>query len=291
MSALLTGCGGGEENARRERERLATEKLAEQNKGGALSEEVLDSLRVMKERFRITRDEYWEKQGGVLANDFFELWYPPGAVTVSHGMFAFQQLVNARHRFFRFFGKDPGDHLNVVCEATMISFGDNTGLEWWVYYQFKAGKAEIVFQPIDILYQRNLADVAVPRGYHQWGIGRLSGDRVPRWFSDGLSSMMSDEEWFLDNFLIEFPGEDVKMSFGDIDSALKKKNDRKVYRFALYNSYRMVRRLSAAHGQEKMAEAVLLMGSGQKPKKAFENAFGRPYDELVAYAMDFKVNR
>ena len=81
------------------------------------------------------------------------------------------------------------------------------------------------------------------------------------------------------------------MSIGDIDSALKKKNDRKVYRFALYNSYRMVRRIAAAHGQEKMAEAVLLMGSGQKPKKAFESAFGLPYDELVAYAMDFKVNR
>ena len=291
LTVLLDGCGGGEEKARRERERVATEKMAEQNKGGTLTEDVLDTLRVMKERLRITKDEYWEGQGGVLANDYFELWYPPGGVTVSHGMFAFQQLVNAKRRFFRFFGKDPGDHLNVVCEATMISFAENTGLDWWVYYEYKLDKAEIVFQPIDVLYQRNLGDVAVPRGYHQWGIGRLSGDRAPRWFSEGLSSMMADEEWFLENFLIEFPGEDVKMSFVEIDSALKKKSDRKNYRFALYNAFRMVRRLSASHGQDKLAEAVRLMGSGQKPKKAFKNAFGLPYDELVAHAMDFKVDR
>ncbi len=287
VAALVVGCEG-EEKARREQERLVREKLARENKGGILTETVLDSLRAMKARFGITREEYWEETGGVLANDYIELWYPRGPLTITHGMYAFGQLFDAKGQFKRYFGSDPGDHLIVVCAPTMPDFTDMTGAEWWLYSKIVGD--EIIYQPIDVLYVRTLADEAIKRGFHEWGIGKLSEGRSPQWLLQGLSSLMSGEDQILENQLKEFAGESYKLPLDEIESALSKKNDRKAYRIAAYDAWRMVRRLAAAHGREKIAEVVILMGRDKKRDRAFETAFGQSYDRVVEYALDFKVN-
>ncbi|MEJ2721502.1 MAG: hypothetical protein P8181_10245, partial [bacterium] len=66
---------------------------------------VLDTLRAKKKRFNITRDEYWDGHGGVLANDYFEVWYTPGRTTVTHGMYVFEELMPAREKLKSFFGE------------------------------------------------------------------------------------------------------------------------------------------------------------------------------------------
>jgi hypothetical protein len=76
-----------------------------------------------------------------------------------------------------------------------------------------------------------------------------------------------------------------------VDSELVNTGDRKLYRFAMYNAYRMTRRISAKHGQETVIHAIRLMGAGDSANKAFEKAFGQPYDEVLAYAGAFQVNR
>jgi hypothetical protein len=285
---LLTGCGGGDD-ADRARQQAAYDKLSRTNQPGTLSAPAMDSLRAMKARFNITRDDYWENKGGVLANDFFELWYPPGGVTVTHGMYAFGELFNTKKRFNRVFGGDPGDHLKVICAATMPSFKEATGLEWWVYSKIDGD--EIHIQPVDVLYQRHLGNIAIPRGYYEWGIIKLSAGRAPQWLTQGFASLLADEEWFLENQLVEYPGEEVKMAPKDVDAGLGKTDDRKVYRIALYNAFRMVRRLNAEFGQDKMIEAIRLMGEGDNAGKAFEKTFGRSYGEVLEYAGAFQVNR
>lgn len=289
VAALLIGCGGGAEKEQRELQRRVLEKLDRENKGGVLTEVVLDSLRAMRERFSITRDEYWEKTGGVLANDYIELWYPPGPVSVTHGMYAFGQLFEAQGRFKRYFGRDPAESLVVVCAETMPEFSDDTGLPWYVYA--KVGVDEIVLQPIDVLYVRTLAEEAVQRTYHEWGIGRLSAGRAPEWLKNGLSSLLAGEDQVLENQMKEFAGSPAKLSHDEIEKALRKKDDRRAYRIALYDAWRMVRRLTAAHGEEKLAEVIVLMGSEKKRDKAFQAVFGQSYDEIVSYALDFKVNQ
>ncbi|MGD8414912.1 MAG: hypothetical protein PVF33_11815 [Candidatus Latescibacterota bacterium] len=289
--AVWIGCNEGHEHKdskdRIDFERRTIEDLETRNKPGRLTAAALDSLRAMKERFSITRDEYFEGDGGVLENDFFELWYPPGTLTISHGMFAFSQMVEARNKFKKYFGEDPGDHFLVVCVRTMPQFHDKTGLDWWHYSKLYGDG--IVFQPIDILFQRQLAEVAVQRGYYEWGIRKISEGRCPYWLSEGLASLMSNEGWVLVGQIKEFEGQDLEFSVRETDKALKNKNDRMAYRTATYIAWTMVERLTARYGQEKIAEAIRMMGAEKNVDKVFETVFGQSYDEVTANARDFKV--
>lgn len=282
----LIGCDS-EKKARLENERVMIEKLKKMNKGGTIPESVQDSLRARKARFHITRDEYWEAEGGVLANDYFELWYPPGPLTVSHGMYAFTQLVEAKGRFKRYFGRDPGGQLVVVCTSSMPDFEETTGKEWWHYARINGD--EIVFQPIDILHQRQLGEVAIQRVYHEWGVEKLSGERSPQWLVEGMASLLAGEDQLLEIQLTEFEDQNHKLAYDQTESYLVKKDDRKRYRIAAYCAWRMARRLVAAYGQEKVVEAVVSMGEGNNRDEVFKRVFGRSYDDVVAYVMEFKV--
>lgn len=288
LAVILLSCGGNGEMTREERDAAALAKVKGPDRKGKLFEDVLDSLRARKERFRITRDQYWSGQGGVLANDHFELWYPPGGSTVDHGMYAFGLLVGAKKKFHRTFGRDPGDHVTIICSSTMESFTEQTGHEWWLYSRIEGD--EIQYQPIEILFMRNLGDVAVPRSYHEWGIIKLSGGRAPHWFTQGMASLLAEEEWFLEEQLEEFQGQNLKMTRGQIDSAFENLTDKRAYRIAAYNAFRMARRLVAGHGREKVAEVMVLMSGGTGAETAFEKVYGQPYGDLMEYVLTFQVN-
>jgi hypothetical protein len=288
---LAAGCDDGppsEEEQLRIANEILRERKGMEDEGPRVPERVLDTLRVMKERYKITRDEYWLNKGGVLTNEYFDVWYPPGPVTVTHGMHTFSQLEFARVYFDRFFSRSVDSRLTVICAMDMTDYTDRTGNQWWTYATIDDD--ELVFQPIDVLWQRDLLDMAVRREYYVWGIGKLTGGRAPRWFTHGLASMMSEEDEVLQGFLFEYKDDDLEFELDDVESGLKNDKDRKPYRLGRYAAFRMVRRLSAAHGQEKMSEVVERLGEGQKHKKAFEATFGQSYDELVAFALDFKVN-
>lgn len=254
-----------------------------------ISEQELDSLRVKKARHAITREEYWDGKGGVLANDYLEVWYPPGNVTVTHGMHAFDLIAGARKHFSHVFGRVPQERLTVKCAAWFDDYDDETGKQWWHYSKIDGDR--IMFQPIGVLAQRKIAEIAVPHEYYEWGIQKLSGKRAPRWLEEGLSSVLSGESHILESQLIEFPGEPVRMDFAAIQDALKKETDRKSSRIAYYNAFRMVDKLIADHGRPKIVRAVLLMGEGRSAEEAFEQTYQQPYDELVASALAFSLEQ
>jgi hypothetical protein len=202
-------------------------------------------------------------------------------------MYAFSQLEAARVHFDSYFGRSVDGRLTIICSMDMTDYTDKTGNQWWVYSRVDGN--DIVFQPIDVLYQRKLMDIAGRRGYHEWAIGKLSGGRAPNWFEQGLASLMSDEDEVLKEQILEYAKDGVVFKLGDIESALEDPKDRKAYRLARYAAWRMVRRLTSIHGQEKIVGVVGRMGEGQKYKRAFETTFGQSYDQLIAYALDFKV--
>lgn len=288
IAGLLAGCGKSEEEL--DRQRLAAEEIRHrETTGPELSSEVMDSLRTMSLRYNVTREEYWEGTGGVLANEFVEVWYPPGKATVTHGMSALAQLMEARNKTLRYFGRAPDRSLKTICAMSMESFNQKTGREWWCYYSIK--KDEIYYQPIEVIFQRKLLEIAVARGYYEWSVGRLSGDKAPLWLRHGLASLLSDEDVILETNLKEFPGEKINMSLDEIEGALGRIDNKKYYRIAMYNAFRMVRKLAAGSGRDQMLEAVKLMGEGSGRSDAFESAYGKTYEQLTADALSFKVNQ
>jgi hypothetical protein len=287
-AVTLAGCGKSEEQ--KAREQMAEEEIRHRETAGPpLSDMVLDTLRAMSGRYDVTRDEYWPGKGGVVANQFVEVWYPPGKTTVTQGIFTLARLEDARKKTGRYFGRSPEGPLKAVCEMTMESYNQVTGLEWWVYYKLEGD--EIHFQPVDILFSRKLLDIAVARGYYEWSIGEMTRGEAPLWLKNGLASLLSDEDWLLENQLHEFPGDPIKMTVEEIEGALRRHDSKKQYRIAVYNAFRMVRKLVAGSGRERMVEAVRLMGEGNDLPQAVEAAWGKPYEEVVETALSFKVNR
>jgi hypothetical protein len=288
VAVLIAGCGkGGDEP---DRQQTAAEEIRRRETAGPpLSDEVMDSLRTLAVRYNVTREEYWEGKGGVLGNEILEVWYPPGKTTVTHGMHTLAEMMKARDKTRRYFGQAPDESLKVVCAMSMASYREKTGREWWVYG--KVDNNEIYLQPIEVLYQRTLLDIAISRCYFEWAVGRLSGDRAPAWLRHGLASLLSDEDWVLENQLNEFPDERINMTLADVESGLHNFVDKKSYRVALYNAFRMTRTLAAGSAREKLLETIRMMGTGADAAAAFEDVYGSTYGDLTAGALDFKVNR
>ena len=250
---------------------------------------VMDSLRLKKKRYEITRDDYWDEKGGVLESKFLELWYPPGPVTITHGMHAFEQIFFARTKCRSFFGFEPTRKLKVILTPEMEDYKKATGRDWWHYS--KIDKDQITYQPIYILHQRQLGEVAVQHEFFEWAIGKLSDGRAPRWLEEGLASHLSGEAKILVTQLTEFPDQKREMPIEQIEKLLAEEKDRKLTRIAYYHAYRMVETLVSKQGEFRLKNLVLRLGDDLDMKQACLLVFEKSYDEILAEATDYKITK
>lgn len=250
--------------------------------------EVLDSLRAKKARFRISRDQYWEDKGGVLANEYFEVWYPAGAVTVTHGMYVLEELMPARKTFEEFFGDAPRELLVIRCPPDLDAYKRDTTREWWYYAEIKADS--MTFAPIWILAKRGISAVAIPHEYHQWALRKLTRDGAPRWLEEGIASYLSGEGDLLLNQMYEFADGDVSMTPERIEAVLQGEEDRRDSRVAYYHAFRMVKQLIDTHGEDRFKQAVILIGTGKTLDEAFTAAVGKDYAGVLEDAVRYSVD-
>ncbi|UCG51822.1 MAG: hypothetical protein JSW58_16905 [Candidatus Latescibacterota bacterium] len=255
---------------------------------GRLQGVVLDTLRAKKKRFSITRDQYWQNEGGVLANDFFEVWYPPGRMTVTHGMYVFEELMPARKKLKSFFGEAPEELFVINCSIDLEVYKKRTGREWWYYSEIKGDTA--TFGPIFILSKRGISSMAIPHEYYQWAVQKLTRYGAPRWLEEGLASYLSDEAELLLNQMYEFRRGDVSMTPARIEDVLQGEVTRRDSRIAYYRCYRMVKKLIDTYGENKLREAVLLIGRGNTLDDAFRTVYSLDYDGILEVASDYKVD-
>jgi hypothetical protein len=292
---LLAGCGGD----KKQPESAQTGTSSGEKPGGTefeyppanplykLQGSALDSLRVKKKRFDITRDEYWEGEGGVLANKYFEVWYPEGGTTVTHAMYIFEELMPARKKFEAYFGQAPEDLFVVRNTLEIDVYKRATGREWWYYADIRGDTA--TFVPVYTLYKRGISPIAVPHEYYQWAIRKITRHGAPRWLEEGLASRLSNEEPLLLDQLYEFEGENLSMTPERIDEVLQGEEDRRDTRIAYYHSYRMVERIAEKYGEDKLKSAVTLIGLGNSIDQAFTTAFGADQATVVKQALDYTV--
>ena len=250
---------------------------------------IMDSLRVKKQRYQITRDAYWDDKGGVLENSYLEVWYPPGVTTVTHGMHVFEQIVLARQKVKDFFGVVPLWKLKVVCTPEMEDFKKITGRDWWQYSKIE--DRQITYQPIYILYQRKLDVIAVQHEYFEWAVDRLSDNQLPRWIEEGLASYLSGEEKVLAAQLTEYPDANLEMPVEEIEKLLRTEKDRKLTRIAYYHAYRMVQTLIDKEGEFKLATLILRLGDGVNKDQAYSLVFNKPYADVLAEATDYSIDK
>jgi hypothetical protein len=247
----------------------------------------LDSLRAKKKRFNITQDQYWQNEGGVLANQYFEVWYPAGAATVTHGMYVFEELMPARRTFEEFFGQAPGELLVIRLPADLDAYKASTGLEWWRYSEIKGDS--LTFAPVYILYKRGISYLAVPHEYYQWAVQKITRGGAPRWLEEGIASYLCGEGDLVLNQLREFSESDLSMTPEKIEEVLQGEEDRRESRIAYYHSFRMVEELIKRYGEEKFKEAVVLIGMGNTLDQAFVKAVQKDYRSVLEDATQYSV--
>lgn len=282
LVAAAAGCGGGDGGGSKHSDMPRVEPPVNENKVRDFTVAEAETLRSLRMRNHVTRDEYWDDRGGVLGNDVVEVWYPPGKLTVSHGMYALDFFMRTRREVQRMFGRVPEEQLTIILTQTMEAYTDFTGRQWWNYSQIKDDR--IVYQPVTVLLSRGLLNLALPREMYEWEIGRLAGDDAPRWLIEGLASRLVDEESILEDNLGEFTGVPVKMQLDDVEKALEADDNKRDARIAYYNACMMVKRLDHKYGRQKLADMVNALGGGSSLDSASKAAFGLPYDELIAYA-------
>jgi hypothetical protein len=278
-ASLTAGCENGKPDMPR------VEPAGDESAIRNFTAEEIDSLQALKQRNRVTHDEYWDDRGGVLGNDEVEVWYPPGKLTVSHGMYVLDYAMKCRRDVRKQFGHVPDGMLTIICAQTMEAYTEFTGRQWWHYASIEDHR--IVYQPVPVLAARGILDIALPRELYEWAIGRVTGGKTPRWMVEGMASFLAAEDAILESNLTEFPNEPIKMSVDEIEAALLTDIVKKTSRFAYYNSLMMVKRLEQEFGQDALTAMLRSIADGASLDDAAGSAFQLTYAELVTRAQDW----
>jgi len=244
---------------------------------------VVEELKRLTEQHKINRNEYWSGAGGVVGNDYFEIWYTDGPATITHGMRMLDDIMKARGEFETYFGRAPMETLVILLPLEMEHYSSWTGREWWYYSEIKADTMTI--QPLYILSKRSLM-LAIPHEYYQWAMSKITNNGAPRWLEEGFASHLSGEGNVLTQQIDEFPDETHAMSPKQVEDVLIREESRQESRIAYYQSYRMVKTLVDSFGDEKLKQAVLLLGQGHTRDEAFEQAFGLSYEQTLESIAD-----
>jgi hypothetical protein len=248
----------------------------------------LDSLKQMKATHHVTREEYWDGYGGVLANDAFEVWYPDGKVNVLQGMAMLKLADQARARALEVFGTVPSERAVIICAGDIDVYAATTGREWWHYSRIVGDTISI--QPPVMLHTRGLLPVVGPREYYEWTIGKLSKGHAPRWVEEGFASYLAGEAAILEDLRQDIATNQISMPAKAMESALEREKDRQETRKAYYNAYRMVEKIVDDHGVEAMVRFVLALGENDDVGAASQAAFGAGFDDVVEAGRGWATN-
>jgi hypothetical protein len=252
----------------------------------ALNQSEIDTMRAMKITHHVTRDEYWDLKGGVIANDRVEVWYANRKIYVLQAMAVLKQMDMMADEIQKAFGRIPEEKLVVVCAPDLKTFRTVTGLDWWHYGRIKSDTLSI--QTPMTLFMRGLLHAAARREYCRWALGHFTGGRAPQWVLWGGSSYLAREREVLREMSREYMTKELRMSVEDINRNLAEESDRIETRRAMYNAYLMMNQLVETNGLPSVAAFILALGEEADPDAAAQRAFSKSYADVMAQAEQWK---
>ncbi|HET6463295.1 MAG TPA: hypothetical protein VFH33_05785 [Candidatus Krumholzibacteria bacterium] len=257
------------------------EKPPESDRG--LNQTELDSLRSMKITHHITRDDYWDMKGGVIANDRFEVWYSSRKIYVLQAIAVLKQMDQMADQIQKQFGRIPSEKLVVLCAPNLATFQKATGKDWWHYSLIKGDTLSM--QTPMTLYMRQLLQVASRREYSRWAMQHFTQGKAPEWLTWGMAGYLGGERDVFRGQRKEYAKEPLRMDKVDeINNILRKDNDRIPARRAMYNAYLMVNQLIETHGMPSVAAFILAIPEEKDLDAAAQRVFSKSYDEVLAQA-------
>lgn len=283
-AAFVWGCNKGEEQTQTAGPKGVPRYQVPADLDRNLNPTELDSLRTMKASQGITRDEYWEDYGGVLANDVIEVWYPDGKVNILQGAAMFKHAVAARKKLQNVFGRVPERRAVIICSGNVEVYVWATGREWWTYSTIR-GDTISLQAPID-LHTRGLLPVVGPREYFEWAIVQLTDGHAPRWLQEGLASYLAGEAAILEDMRQDFAAlGPIAIPPAETERVLAAEKERRESRRAAYNAYRMTEEIAKKHGEPALVAWVNALAQSTDLDATAQAAFGVGYQALLAEAM------
>ena len=282
--AALAAASCGKDHNHEQAQKFNFEKPPEGDRG--LNQTELDSLRSMKITHRVTRDEYWDMKGGVVANDRLEVWYADRKIYVLQAMAVLKQMDQMADQIKKSFGQLPEEKLVVLTAPDMKTFQRATGKDWWDYSAIKGDTLSM--QTPMTLYMRGLLQVAARREYSRWAMGHFTREKGPQWVVWGTAAYLGGERDVFRGQRKEYANRPLLMDIKDIEKTLAEDKDRLEMRRAMYNAYLMVNQLVESKGMPSVAAFVLALGEESTPDAAAQRIFHTSYADVVAQAQTWK---
>jgi hypothetical protein len=284
LTAAIAAVSCGEKKKEQQAQALSYEKPPEVDR--ALNQTEIDSLRSMKITHHVTRDEYWDMKGGVVANSRVEVWYSSRKIYVLQAMAVLKQMDQMADQIQKSFGKIPPQHLVVLTAPDLETFRKATGKDWWNYSLIKGDTLSM--QTPMTLFMRNLLQVAARREYSRWALGAFTQGKAPQWLVWGMAEYLGGERDVFVGQRKEYASQPLRMDLNQVDHELEKESDRLGTRRAMYNAYLMVNQLVETNGMPSVAAFILAFSEEEDANAAAQRIFKKSYDEVLAEAQAWK---
>ena len=263
--ALAAGCGkGGKERTQ-----------------GKEAFRVPDSLLAPIVGYHLTVDTYHVTNGGVMANPQIELHYPSSEIArfVAVKTFGFAQ--KAYEKVTKEIARPAEGKLIIVGTADLDEYLLMTRKEWW-YYGFVKGDT-IIFEPLDIMLKRMIAEQGITNRIAQAAVNRRSGGKSPFWLKEALASRIANE---IEILKIQMPeaekdGRNMNPSPAAIESAIAAGRNLEDSRVAYYAACRMLDKLLSMHSMDNVLSFLDRLKEGKTFDEASTVAFGVSYNALI----------
>jgi hypothetical protein len=265
MLALAIGCGKG----------------AKEKKEGTEAFRVPDSLIAPIVGYRLTVDDYHVVNGGVMANAEIELHYPASEIARYIAVKIFGIAKAAYEKVSKEIGSPAEQKLVLIGTVDLDEYLLMTRKEWW-YYGFVKGDT-IIFEPLDIMLKRSVAEPGITNRIAQVAINRRSGGRSPFWLKEAVATRVADEIKLLKMQMpeMQYEGRNMNPPPEEVESAIAAGSDRETSRIAYYAAYRMLDKLLTMHSMGDVMSFFDRLREGKTLDEASRDAFGVPYGTLI----------